>query len=98
MYDYPYMEIEINGHTDNVGGDEYNMQLSKDRAQSVADYLEKHGTDAKRIHVQGFGKTMPVADNDTEEGRKKNRRVEFVILKNAGVKVGIFMLHHNKII
>ena len=81
MYDYPYMEIEINGHTDNVGGDEYNMQLSKDRAQSVADYLEKHGTDAKRIHVQGFGKTMPVADNDTEEGRKKNRRVEFVILK-----------------
>ncbi|MFQ5335607.1 MAG: OmpA family protein [Flavobacteriales bacterium] len=80
LYDYPNMEIEINGHTDNVGGDDYNMQLSRNRAQAVADYLYKHKAEPERIRVNGYGKTRPVADNDTEAGRSQNRRVEFVIL------------------
>jgi len=81
MYNYPYMEIEINGHTDNVGADEYNINLSKDRANAVVVYLLKKKIDERRIAHNGYGRTLPVATNDTEEGREKNRRVEFVITK-----------------
>jgi OOP family OmpA-OmpF porin len=65
----------VEGHTDNVGGDEFNMDLSQRRAQTVADYLEDKGVSPGRFDTQGFGESQPVADNETEEGRAQNRRV-----------------------
>ncbi|MDP4267189.1 MAG: OmpA family protein [Bacteroidota bacterium] len=73
--------IEIGGHTDNTGNSEKNLRLSEERAKVVRDYLIKHGIDAKRVSAKGYGDTKPIASNDTEEGRKKNRRTEVVILK-----------------
>lgn len=75
------MEIAIAGHTDNVGNDDYNLKLSKDRATSVVDYLVSKGISAARLTSDGFGKTKPVAENTTEEGKALNRRVEFTINK-----------------
>lgn len=68
--------IELIGHTDNVGSDEYNLQLSRKRAETVAQYLVSKGISSDRISVSGFGSSKPVASNDTEEGRSKNRRVD----------------------
>lgn len=76
------MQIELSGHTDNVGSDEANLKLSDDRARAVTDYLISLKIDAGRIQAKGYGETKPVATNDTEEGRQLNRRVEFTILKN----------------
>ncbi len=77
----PGKKILIVGYTDNIGSDEYNLRLSLQRAQSVADYLiYVEGIDSNRIKIEGKGKANPVADNSTEEGRAKNRRVEIVIL------------------
>jgi outer membrane protein OmpA-like peptidoglycan-associated protein len=73
--------IEIGGHTDNTGNSEKNLRLSEERAKAVRDYLIKHGIDAKRVIAKGYGDTKPIASNDTEEGRKRNRRTEIVILK-----------------
>ena len=73
------IKIKVNGHTDNVGGHEFNMNLSHDRAKSVYDYLKSRGIDASRLSFTFFGSTHPIADNDTEEGRAINRRVEFEI-------------------
>lgn len=73
------MYIEIHGHTDDVGTDEYNQQLSEDRAKAVYQYLIDRGIDAVRLSYKGFGETQPVESNETEEGRKRNRRTEFVI-------------------
>lgn len=70
------LKAEIAGHTDSQGNDDYNMGLSKRRAQSVADYLIAHGVNANNIFVKGYGETEPVADNGTKEGRAANRRVE----------------------
>jgi outer membrane protein OmpA-like peptidoglycan-associated protein len=70
------LKIEVQGHTDNVGGDAYNQTLSEARAHAVADWLTKHGAAAARLSARGYGKTKPVADNNTDEGRAKNRRVE----------------------
>jgi len=70
------LKIEIQGHTDNVGGDAYNQALSEARAQAVADWLAKHGVASARLSSRGYGKTKPVADNNNDEGRAKNRRVE----------------------
>ncbi|HZI25409.1 MAG TPA: OmpA family protein, partial [Chryseolinea sp.] len=75
------MEIEIAGHTDNVGPDAYNQALSERRAKTVVAYLIRRGIDKKRLAVQFFGETKPIDTNETEEGREKNRRVEFKILK-----------------
>jgi outer membrane protein OmpA-like peptidoglycan-associated protein len=73
-------QIEIEGHTDSIGSDEYNLKLSEDRAKSVRDYLNGSGIMAEKIiGVRGFGKTKPVTTNDTAEGRQMNRRVEIVI-------------------
>lgn len=73
---YPEKEMELEGHTDNIGSDAYNEKLSKRRAESVKKYLvQKFGIDASRISTVGYGESMPVATNDTEEGRQKNRRV-----------------------
>jgi len=76
---FPEMAIQVEGHTDNVGTPEYNMDLSLKRAQAVADFLESQGVDHSRLSVEGFGLTRPVADNATEAGRQKNRRVDLVI-------------------
>lgn len=70
--------IEIRGHTDNVGNEKENQKLSEERAKAVVDYLISKKVDNKRLHYKGFGSTQPVASNKTEEGRSKNRRVEFV--------------------
>lgn len=82
MKEQESMEIEIHGHTDAVGPEDYNMQLSKRRAMAVNDYLKSQGIDQERMQVKYFGESRPVASNDDEEeGRKLNRRVEFEILK-----------------
>ena len=77
------LKIEVQGHTDNVGGDAYNQTLSEARAQSVADWLAKHGIAGGRLSARGYGKTKPVADNNNDEGRAKNRRVEIADLACA---------------
>ncbi|MCX6282967.1 MAG: OmpA family protein [Bacteroidetes bacterium] len=77
----PPICIQIQGHTDNIGHDADNLKLSDNRARSVYNYLVLKGILAKRLTYKGFGKTMPVADNDSEEGRAKNRRTVFVITK-----------------
>lgn len=75
----PRTRVTIEGHTDDVGADEYNLALSERRAQAVAAYLAGKGIDRIRINAKGFGKGWPVAPNDGEEGRRRNRRVEIVI-------------------
>jgi len=77
----PLICIQIQGHTDNIGNDADNMKLSENRARSVYNYLVLKGISAKRLTYHGYGKTMPVAENDSEEGRAKNRRTVFVITK-----------------
>jgi OmpA-OmpF porin, OOP family len=78
---FPLMIIELSGHTDNMGTVEYNLQLSKDRAQSVVDYLIKAGIKKERLYFSGYGSDKPITTNDTEKGRQLNRRVEFKIIK-----------------
>ena len=73
---YPEANMDVVGHTDNIGGQAYNLGLSKQRAESVKSWLVAHGINADRISAKGVGKTQPIAGNDTEEGRDKNRRVE----------------------
>lgn len=75
------MEIEIAGHTDNVGDKEANLKLSQERAEAVRNYLIKKGIDASRITAKGYGDTKPVADNSTEKGKQQNRRTEVKIIK-----------------
>ncbi len=77
----PTIAIQIQGHTDNIGNDAANLKLSDDRAHSVYDYLVEQGIEAGRLTYNGYGKSMPVADNLTEEGRAKNRRTVFVITR-----------------
>ncbi|MBI4931694.1 MAG: OmpA family protein [Bacteroidetes bacterium] len=76
----PSAEIQISGHTDNKGNEEENKKLSFDRAKSVKEYLASKNA-VNKIEINGFGSTNPIASNDSEEGRSKNRRVEFVIIK-----------------
>ena len=72
----PTQKIEVQGHTDNVGGDAYNQTLSETRAKAIVTWLTQHGIAATRLTAKGFGKTRPIADNATDAGRAKNRRVE----------------------
>jgi len=81
MQDKPTLKIRIEGHTDNIGSDKTNIELSINRAYAVAQYLISKGIDENRIQAIGYGKSKPIADNQIEEGRKLNRRVEFVILE-----------------
>ena len=76
---HPGLKLDVEGHTDSVGGDDYNQQLSEQRGDSVRDYLTRQGMAATSVTARGFGKTQPVASNDTAEGRQQNRRVELVI-------------------
>ena len=71
--------LEINGHTDNVGDDTKNLDLSEKRAQAVKKYLSDKGVEGSRMNAKGYGETIPVADNKTAPGRAKNRRVEFKV-------------------
>lgn len=80
MNDIPTLRIEISSHTDNVGSDAYNMDLSHRRAQSVVSYLIGKNIDKSRLVAQGYGETQPIATNTTDEGRQANRRTEFKIL------------------
>jgi OmpA-OmpF porin, OOP family len=73
------MNIHVEGHTDNVGTAEYNLDLSLRRATAVRDFLVSQGVAAERLTVEGLGFARPVAENDTEAGRQKNRRVDLVI-------------------
>jgi len=77
---YPNSLIDVYGHTDSTGSDQYNQALSERRASTVANYLVTQGVSGARIRSQGFGETMPVASNDTEQGRARNRRVEIKIV------------------
>ena len=77
---YPKIKVEISGHTDNVGDANLNLELSKKRAESVKNYLIGKQIEPSRITVSGFGMSKPVESNDSEEGRSKNRRIEFKIL------------------
>lgn len=79
---YPDIRVELAGHTDNVGNDNTNMKLSQARADAVKSMLTGLGISADRIVTKGYGETMPVASNDTEEGRALNRRTELTILGN----------------
>jgi len=80
----PSIGMEIVGHTDSVGGDEYNRNLSAGRAQSVVDYFVAAGIDPARLVAVGAGETQPVADNETAEGRAQNRRVGFAFGQISG--------------
>ncbi|HVS88700.1 MAG TPA: OmpA family protein [Candidatus Acidoferrum sp.] len=76
---HPGLNLQIEGHTDSVGSDEFNQQLSERRADSVGNFLTQQGVQASTITARGFGKTQPVVSNDTPEGRQRNRRVEIVV-------------------
>lgn len=80
---HPGLHLEVEGHTDSVGGDEYNQTLSEHRAEAVRNYLVQQGIPDNTITSRGFGKTSPVASNDTPEGRQQNRRVELVLSGEA---------------
>ena len=77
---YPKMRIEVGGHTDGRGSVDYNQRLSESRAKAVVDYLISKGIDMRRLQYKGYGKSQPIDTNNTEEGRARNRRVEFKIL------------------
>ncbi len=76
---HPGLKLSVEGHTDSVGGDEYNQRLSEERAQAVRDYLVVQGVPSTAVTSRGFGKTQPVASNDNAAGRQQNRRVELVV-------------------
>lgn len=81
MQKNPTIRIQLGGHTDNVGNEAANQKLSEQRAKAVYDYLIRQGVKAERMSYKGYGQTQPVADNDTPEGRRKNRRTEFTIVE-----------------
>jgi outer membrane protein OmpA-like peptidoglycan-associated protein len=83
---YPGLKIQVEGHTDSIGSDEYNMKLSQQRADSVRDYLVQQGVPSPTVGATGLGKGDPVASNETAAGRQQNRRVEMVV---SGEPIGI---------
>jgi outer membrane protein OmpA-like peptidoglycan-associated protein len=82
---HPTLRLEVEGHTDSVGADAYNQDLSERRAAAVRNYLVQQGIPSSSIVSVGFGKTRPVATNDTAEGRQMNRRVELIV---SGEEIG----------
>jgi outer membrane protein OmpA-like peptidoglycan-associated protein len=83
---YPDTNILIEGHTDDTGTDEYNMGLSKNRAQSVASQLAASAVTSARFSIVGYGEAQPIVANDSNEGRQKNRRVDIAIMANDKLK------------
>ena len=86
LQQYPDLKLQIEGYTDSVGGDNYNLKLSQDRADSTMAFLINNGVNPSNITAQGYGKADPVADNSTAAGRKQNRRVEMVV---SGPSIGV---------
>ena len=82
MQDVPTLKIELSGHTDNIGNDEYNLNLSQRRSDAVRLYLTSRGLDKSRVSAVGYGESKPVDTNETSEGRANNRRTEFEIIDN----------------
>ncbi len=82
MNRYPDTQILVVGHTDSVGSDQFNLELSLRRANAVADYLIMHGVSTSRMGTEGHGEMEPIASNDTEDGRSQNRRVEIFVVPN----------------
>jgi len=82
LNDYPNLRVEISGHTDNISSLEFNLKLSEARAKAVVDYLISKGISQNRLEYKGYAFLQPIAPNDTEEGRKLNRRVEFKIIQD----------------
>ena len=83
---YPRIKVELAGHTDALGGEQYNQRLSEQRAKSVSAYLRSKGIAAERMVAVGFGEAEPVASNDTDAGREENRRVELRITEGVARK------------
>jgi outer membrane protein OmpA-like peptidoglycan-associated protein len=82
LKDNPDIQVEIQGHTDNIGSDAFNQKLSERRAYAVMNFLIQYGgISPARLSAKGYGEKMPIASNETPEGRQLNRRVDFVILK-----------------
>ena len=87
---YASLSLELEGHTDNVGTDDYNQQLSENRANSVRDYLIHEGINSSSVAARGFGEGQAVATNDTAAGRQENRRVELIVSGDAiGTQIGL---------
>jgi outer membrane protein OmpA-like peptidoglycan-associated protein/tetratricopeptide (TPR) repeat protein len=80
LVENPTIKVEISGHTDNIGGDDYNLNLSEERAQSVVNHLKSKGIEPSRMIAKGYGESKPLATNETPEGRQENRRTEFKII------------------
>ena len=80
---FPNINLRIEGHTDSTGGDAINVPLSRERAQSVMDFLKSQGVAASRMSAEGYAARIPVADNSTPEGRSKNRRVEIILAEGT---------------
>lgn len=80
LKDNPNIIIEISGHTDNSGNEALNLELSNKRAINVKLYLQTKGISPNRLQAKGYGQTMPIDDNNTEEGKARNRRTEFKII------------------
>jgi OOP family OmpA-OmpF porin len=81
---YSELGIELQGHTDSVGADQYNLRLSQRRADAVRDYLLSEGVSASQVVARGYGESQPTASNTTPEGRAQNRRVVMKVLRNPG--------------
>ena len=86
MNEYPQTIFHVEGHTDSSGSDSYNMKLSKERAASVASWLEENGVPSNRLTSEGYGETQPIATNSTAQGRQDNRRVEISLDKEREMK------------
>jgi outer membrane protein OmpA-like peptidoglycan-associated protein len=86
---HPGLRLDVEGHTDSIGGDDYNQRLSEQRGATVRDYLTQQGMPVSSVTAKGLGKTQPVASNDTAQGRQQNRRVELVISGEViGTEIG----------
>ena len=81
---HPRLKVELQGHTDSKGPDAYNLTLSQKRADAVRNYLLKDGVPSTQITAKGYGEGQPIADNSTEDGRAKNRRVVMFVISNPG--------------
>ncbi|MCH7535835.1 MAG: OmpA family protein, partial [Bacteroidetes bacterium] len=79
LLENPELKIQLTGHTDNSGTVAHNLQLSEKRAKAVTTYLINHGVNRNRIIFKGYGASIPISDNSSNEGRRLNRRVEFII-------------------
>jgi outer membrane protein OmpA-like peptidoglycan-associated protein len=86
---YPGLRLQVEGHTDSVGGESFNLRLSEKRADTVRDYLMAQGLASENVTAKGLGKTQPIASNATAKGRQQNRRVEIVVSGEViGTQIG----------